>query len=193
MSIVYVFFFFSTVSMVYHRTDDVVHRVVTCLGCGWCSFVLRAHDAAQPPASLASHMSHCAGKGGRLTPLNPLPANLLRPSHPQPTRALVNKLTAESTAAGDAFAARFPSVRGFASASSPADAAAAKRLTYQSPLRTALPAVSQQLPKIEPVVAPATSDGQHARASTPKKVKQEPAKKPHAQTLINGNVSTLLS
>ncbi|VUZ44116.1 unnamed protein product [Hymenolepis diminuta] len=143
----------SPASMVYQRTTDVAHRVVTCLGCGWCTFVLRAQDAVAPPASLASHMSRCAGKGARLSAPN-LPSTSVR----RPTRALIFKLTEASKSAGDAFAARFPGVRGYYSANIVAaesstsghepdssetmiDSPARRRLKYESSLRKTAPSI----------------------------------------------------
>ncbi|EUB59434.1 hypothetical protein ECG_09143 [Echinococcus granulosus] len=155
----------SPASMVYQRTDDVAHRVVTCLGCGWCTFVLRAQDAVQPPASLASHMSRCAGRGARLS-VPRLPPYLRRPTQ-VPTRALVSALTAASASASHAFAVRFPGVRGYvastfeATATGPGtsswsvavdaegDGLPQKRPKYQPPLKVASP-VSITVPSPPP-------------------------------------------
>ncbi|KAL5106788.1 hypothetical protein TcWFU_004432 [Taenia crassiceps] len=156
-------------SMVYQRTDDVAHRVVTCLGCGWCTFVLRAQDAVQPPASLASHMSRCAGRGARLS-VPRLPPYLRRPTQ-VPTRALVSALTAASTSASHAFAVRFPGVRGYVASTfktaatdsgasswsvavgGEGDGLPQKRLKYQSPLKVAAPVSSTVPPPLQEVNA----------------------------------------
>lgn len=199
-------------SLVCQRLDDVMHRVVTCLGCGWRTFVLRAHNAAQPPASLASHMSHCAGRGGRLAPLTPLPPTLRRPSH-NPPKTLVSQLTADSSAAGEAFAARFPTVRGFAvcdvwnnnggSVEGDEKALALKRLKYQSPLRTnQSPAVSTT--KIKHEVDENRFHVKREEGSAPmaKKMKPDPSPRkapsdvvtdaPKTIKLINGMVGFFL-
>lgn len=56
----------SATSLAYLRRDQLPHRVITCLGCGWCTFVLRADNAAQPPTSLETHLIRCPFKGGRV-------------------------------------------------------------------------------------------------------------------------------
>ncbi|GAA38314.1 hypothetical protein CSKR_109897 [Clonorchis sinensis] len=56
----------SPASMAYLRRTQLPHRVVTCLGCGWCTFVLRANNSAQPPVSLELHLQHCPSTGGRV-------------------------------------------------------------------------------------------------------------------------------
>uniref|UniRef100_A0A5K3FV90 C2H2-type domain-containing protein n=1 Tax=Mesocestoides corti TaxID=53468 RepID=A0A5K3FV90_MESCO len=175
----------SPASMVYQRIDDVVHRVVTCLGCGWCTFVLRAQDAVQPPASLASHMSRCAGRGGRLSVprLPPTP----RRSTKKFTRTFVNDLTTQSTLAGDAFAARFPTVRGFASPLTPSstdtEAVTVKRLKYQSPLKKVSPPLPPPLSlpsPISPVLPPEVKPPENPPTESEQSPKPESA-------LTNGN------
>lgn len=174
--------------MVYQRTTDVAHRVVTCLGCGWCTFVLRAQDAVAPPASLASHMSRCAGKGARLSAPN-LPSTSLR----RPTRALIFKLTEASKSAGDAFAARFPGVRGYYSAnivatessasghapdsSETIDSPARRRLKYESPLRKPAPSI----------VKSATVKVDQSQVEEVR----ENVKKPVGEDNVNGTVSII--
>lgn len=131
-------------SMVYQRNSDVAHRVVTCLGCGWCTFVLRAQDAVAPPVSLASHMSRCTGRGARIS----IPS--LPPSARRPTRALVARLLAASNSASSAFAARFPGVRGYIASTRISGLGNSdsfdsevnrRRLKYESPLSKVSPVV----------------------------------------------------
>ena len=129
--------------MVYQRVEDVAHRVVTCLGCGWCTFVLRAQNAVQPPASLASHMSRCIGRGARVSAPRLPPAALRRP----PPAHLISSLTAASDEAGRAFTAHFPGVRGYTGASSTEVVASVGGFRHhQSPLkRASTPSIAMKL------------------------------------------------
>lgn len=88
------------------RETQLPHRVVTCLGCGWCTFVLRANNAAQPPNSLEAHMSRCAFNGGqvRLTPIS----DTLSESALDRFKAIK-----EAEQISFSFAKSFPSVRGY--------------------------------------------------------------------------------
>lgn len=161
-------FYFSPASMVYQRVEDVAHRVVTCLGCGWCTFVLRAQNAVQPPASLASHMSRCIGRGARLSATRLPPAALRRP----PPVHLITSLTAASNEAGRAFTARFPGVRGYissatAGASSTEVASVGGLKHHQSPIKRS--SVHSMVPKSKP------------KEKAVEEVKEE--------ILFNGNVS----
>uniref|UniRef100_A0A0X3PQ09 C2H2-type zinc finger n=2 Tax=Schistocephalus solidus TaxID=70667 RepID=A0A0X3PQ09_SCHSO len=116
-------------SLVYLRTDDVVHRVVTCLGCGWCTFVLRASDAVQPPTSLSSHLSRCASHGGQIH-LVCLPPGI---NAENPSRQTVARLTEAAYAVSETFGQRFPGVRGFTDLTAKRPPPLA--LKYESPLR----------------------------------------------------------
>lgn len=201
--------------MVYQRTDDVAHRVVTCLGCGWCTFVLRAQDAVQPPASLASHMSRCAGRGARLS-VPRLPPYLRRPTQ-VPTRALVSALTAASTSASHAFAVRFPGVRGYVASTfetaatdsgtsswsvavgAEGDGLPQKRLKYQSPLKTAS-LVSATVPSpLQEVITKLEEEGEdelkrkgedkEEEVEEVDKDEPKPSLEEEEEKLTNGNVS----
>nr|VZI10998.1 unnamed protein product [Spirometra erinaceieuropaei] len=116
-------------SLVYLRTDDVVHRVVTCLGCGWCTFVLRASDAVQPPTSLSSHLSRCASHGGQIHLVRLSPGS----DGDKPSRQTVARLTEAACAVSETFGQRFPGVRGFTDLTTKRPPPLA--LKYESPLR----------------------------------------------------------
>ncbi|VDM17775.1 unnamed protein product [Hydatigera taeniaeformis] len=195
----------SPASMVYQRTDDVAHRVVTCLGCGWCTFVLRAQDAVQPPASLASHMSRCTGRGARLS-VPRLPSYLRRPTQ-VPTRALVSALTAASTSASHAFAVRFPGVRGYVASTfetaatdtdtsswsvivgAEGDGLPQKRPKYQSPLKVAPPVSADLPPQTSEVSANLEEDELEAKKENKEGEESKPAL--DEEKLTNGNEPTL--
>lgn len=88
------------------RENQLPHRVVTCLGCGWCTFVLRANNAAQPPTSLEAHMNRCSFSGGQV--------HLTRLSEETCMSALEKyKVLQESELISTTFAQSFPHVRGF--------------------------------------------------------------------------------
>ncbi|KAF6768357.1 hypothetical protein AHF37_08259 [Paragonimus kellicotti] len=96
----------SPASLAHLRCDQLPHRVVTCLGCGWCTFVLRASNAAQPPTSLESHLNHCSFSGGRV--------HLTLLTHEMCASKLIQQqLLEESVRASQSFTQVFPLVRGY--------------------------------------------------------------------------------
>ncbi|CAH8598727.1 unnamed protein product [Schistosoma guineensis] len=96
----------SPASLAHLRENQLPHRVVTCLGCGWCTFVLRANNAAQPPTSLEAHMNRCSFNGGQV--------HLTRLSEETCMSALEKyKVLQESELISTTFAQSFPHVRGF--------------------------------------------------------------------------------
>ncbi|CAH8538176.1 unnamed protein product [Schistosoma turkestanicum] len=96
----------SPASLAHLRENQLPHRVVTCLGCGWCTFVLRANNAAQPPTSLEAHMNRCSFNGGQVY--------LTRLSEEIYMSALEKyKAVQESEVISANFAQCFPHVRGF--------------------------------------------------------------------------------
>ncbi|CAH8619748.1 unnamed protein product [Schistosoma rodhaini] len=96
----------SPASLAHLRENQLPHRVVTCLGCGWCTFVLRANNAAQPPTSLETHMNRCSFNGGQV--------HLTRLSEETCMSTLEKyKVLQESELISTTFARSFPHVRGF--------------------------------------------------------------------------------
>ncbi|KAH8874676.1 Zinc finger C2H2 [Schistosoma japonicum] len=96
----------SPASLAHLRENQLPHRVVTCLGCGWCTFVLRANNAAQPPTSLEAHMNRCSFNGGQV--------HLTHLSEETCLSTLeMYKALQESKMISTTFAQSFPHVRGF--------------------------------------------------------------------------------
>ncbi|CAH8864045.1 unnamed protein product [Trichobilharzia szidati] len=96
----------SPASLAHMRKNQLPHRVVTCLGCGWCTFVLRANNAAQPPTSLETHLSRCSANGGQV--------HLTRLSEEACLSVLEKyKALQEAERISATFAQSFPNVRGF--------------------------------------------------------------------------------
>ncbi|VEL18132.1 unnamed protein product [Protopolystoma xenopodis] len=99
-------------SLGYLRFDEVPHRVVTCLGCNWCTFVLRANCSVSPPASMQAHMGRCIYQGGQVVLTRFSESTLFILGTPGRARdQLIRQLTRESVGKEQLFSSLYPYTR----------------------------------------------------------------------------------